>query len=339
MPNIHVLNPSLALDERYVNARRHLLIGAAQQVFAALEEASVDAMLLKGEATADALYPPAELRFISDVDVLVRMADLPRARALLRSLGYQPLMAGVRAHEVAPHAETWRRGSGAASVEIDLHTSFHGVNVDSEGLWECWWPKARGLLLGEQRVAAPGLASSLLIVALHRNRSADATAAVRDLELAMRQRIEVWSLAAAQARVLQCETTMAAGLLRHPAGADLLRRLGIDATVTRREAFFQQRARGQSSLGLGWYDWAQLQGRRARIRRLSEELWLSPTALRLYYPYAERNRNWAALARSQRMVDLLRRSPRGLLQAFGPHLCKAGHPNRRQLGKGMKRWP
>ena len=199
-------------------------------------------MLIEGAATAQALYPPAEVRPTRAADVLVQTGDLIRTDGVLRALGYRPTPE-FRAHEAAQHDRTWTRGGGQVTVEVNLHTSFRGVTVSPAILWDCWWGQARSISMGHGlNVAAPSLTTTALIVAVLRDRSAEGSVAVRDLDLAIELlEVDVWRAAAAQARHLGCESTMAAGVLRHPKGASLLLKLGISAELTRREALYRHR--------------------------------------------------------------------------------------------------
>ena len=304
------------LDARYVNARRKLLAAAAAQFLGSLRAARIDGMLIKGEATALSLYPSTELRLMRDIDVLVRKSDEFRTENVLRNLGYRPTLADVRGHEVADHSRPWTRGVGATVVEVDLHTSFHGVRVSSDELWGCWRPPAQALRIGDDEFIAPSLATTVLIVALHRNRSPEGSAACRDLELAIEVAgLDIWRDAAAQARRLDCESTMTAGLLLHPRGEALLSQLGMSTHLSRRESLLGDPGRGS---GLGWYDWSQLPTWAERSRRLRQEVWPSHAGLVVVYPYAGRGGWRIPLARTQRFFDLLRTAPQGLYRAFRP---------------------
>lgn len=304
------------LDARYINARRKLLAAGAAQFLGALTAARIDSMLIKGEATAQTLYPSTEVRLMRDIDVLVQKSDQPRTENVLRDLGYEPTLANVRGHEVADHSRPWTRGVGATVVEVDLHTSFHGVRASSAELWACWRPIAESLRIGDEMVVAPSFATTVLIVALHRNRSPEGSAACRDLELAIEVAgLDVWTEAAAQARVLDCESTMTAGLLLHPAGEALLSQLGMSTRLSRRESLFGSPGRGS---GLGWYDWSQLPTWGERSRRLRQEVWPSDAGLVVVYPYAVRGGWRIPVARIQRFFDLVRTAPQGLYRAFRP---------------------
>ena len=72
--------------------RQHLF-GVQQlcSLLAAFDRASVPVIPLKGPALGEALYRDPGLRPFTDLDLLVRRADVARAVALLSNLGYRAL--------------------------------------------------------------------------------------------------------------------------------------------------------------------------------------------------------------------------------------------------------
>src|SRR4051794_21744115 len=95
----------------------------AAEVIAALAERGVDSMLVKGPATARALYAGGAARSYGDCDVLVSEEDVPAAGAVLADLGFAHLFdedAGI-ARELL-HGHTWVRPRDRATV--DLHWTF-----------------------------------------------------------------------------------------------------------------------------------------------------------------------------------------------------------------------
>jgi hypothetical protein len=72
--------------------RQHLLgVAALHALLDAFEGASIPVIPLKGPALGEALYAEPGLRPFTDLDLLVRRADVPRAVELLVTLGYRPL--------------------------------------------------------------------------------------------------------------------------------------------------------------------------------------------------------------------------------------------------------
>lgn len=137
-----------ALRVAWVSARRSYLLGAGQlsELLAAFEGRRVPVMLLKGPALAAALYRDPGMRPFTDLDLLVRSADLPRALRVLSGLGYGPLEAGDSlSHELRwRHAATFVKGKPRlGEFPVDLHWAlldYPGVTsagaVDAQGFWD-----------------------------------------------------------------------------------------------------------------------------------------------------------------------------------------------------------
>jgi hypothetical protein len=123
---------------------------------AALREAGIETVTLKGMALANTVYREPGLRPMADVDLLVRPGDHAVALATLRELGYRtPGEAADRLGASRSFAELVRDGA-----RIDLH--WHAarylrfesvVEIDHDGLWR----RARPLVAqgGSSRMPAP----------------------------------------------------------------------------------------------------------------------------------------------------------------------------------------
>lgn len=104
--------------------RRHLLGSASlRAVLASLAQAGVPALPLKGPVLAEALYDPPEERPFTDLDLLVRRADVPAALGVLAALGYRHLPGGRPLEHEVGHAAgaVFVREDDPVSVPIDLH--------------------------------------------------------------------------------------------------------------------------------------------------------------------------------------------------------------------------
>jgi hypothetical protein len=136
------------LRAAWVAARRQHLSGLQQlsDVVLAFESEGVAVIPLKGPVLAEALYPDPGLRPFTDLDLLIRRDDLPRALAILTTLGYRHLGAGrPLAHELAyagAAAFVGPAGSGG-DLPLDLHWELvdhpgagRGGAMDPREIWE-----------------------------------------------------------------------------------------------------------------------------------------------------------------------------------------------------------
>ena len=110
------------LDRALVDATaRHVLFSAElARLLKEFERAGVPVIPLKGLALADTLYPHPALRPATDIDVLIRRADLETVDALLQRLDYRRL---ADAHSFAFDAAHDRATlyEAPSGVHVDLH--------------------------------------------------------------------------------------------------------------------------------------------------------------------------------------------------------------------------
>jgi Uncharacterised nucleotidyltransferase len=123
------LIPAPALDvlrSRYhANARKTLwFTSELLRVVDHLDAAGIRALPYKGPTLAQALYGAVTERQFGDLDILVDPTDVPKAKAALRELGYQP---GI---DLAPREEQ-------AYIETGYEYSFKAMNGQS--LLELQW--------------------------------------------------------------------------------------------------------------------------------------------------------------------------------------------------------
>ncbi len=128
------------------------------------QAAGLPTLVLKGAALAPLYYPHPGLRPMTDVDVLVRVGDVPAAIALLGTMGWTPA-APMHAEHSLPvtHAHPFQ---GPAGRQLDLHWHV---------LWECcepdadddFWAAAQALSIGGVPTLALGAADQLLHVVVH----------------------------------------------------------------------------------------------------------------------------------------------------------------------------
>ncbi|MCU0755139.1 MAG: nucleotidyltransferase family protein [Xanthomonadales bacterium] len=136
---------------------------ALQRIGAALEDAGVDALLLKGEAWSRTIYPVYGVRSRCDCDIWVRRTQRDHAIGILRGLGI---------HEVRPYAcagevltpEALFRGMG---LNVDLHWQLSTLSPLCRGLdfERCWKSAVPVPNLSPWRMLGP--VESLLHAAVH----------------------------------------------------------------------------------------------------------------------------------------------------------------------------
>ena len=146
----------------WVSGRRQHLLGVEQLsgVLSAFEREGLPVLTLKGPALAEMLYRDPGLRPFTDLDLLIRAADVSRAVLLLSALGYRHLDIG----NSLPYELAWRHAASFVSAEnrpghlpIDLHWGLldsPGIapapEIDLQEIWgravkvEAWEQPARG---------------------------------------------------------------------------------------------------------------------------------------------------------------------------------------------------
>ncbi len=124
------------------NARRNLLLTAKLlKLLALLDAGGVRAVPFKGPLLALSAYGDSAMRQFADLDLLIRPADVPRARALLVEQGYAPQFSLDEGQEAKfirrrnEHLFTNER----EGVYVDLHWSLSPrwlhPDTDGEGIW------------------------------------------------------------------------------------------------------------------------------------------------------------------------------------------------------------
>ena len=144
-----------ALKAQYLRAwsENQRAIEVALPLVRALDEARIDAVVLKGLAMIARFYRDAGARPMADVDVLVRPADVSRARDAATGLGWRPryeLTAGFRR---VKHAGPFDHPAGVA---CDLHWRLFEESGAARADAELWaaaqWTEFQGARL---RVLSP----------------------------------------------------------------------------------------------------------------------------------------------------------------------------------------
>ena len=127
----------------YFTARLQADLG---QILRAFAEDGIETMVLKGGVLAEAVYGNPALRWMADLDLLVRENDICLADRRLRSLGWTPLE-GQYSHHLPPYAREGSRGV----VELHRHVMY-GPQFFKE--IEELWRRARPIrVAGEDALA------------------------------------------------------------------------------------------------------------------------------------------------------------------------------------------
>jgi hypothetical protein len=152
------------------NALRNVTL--AHDLAALLERlaaAGVDAMPIKGPVLAISAYGDLALREFGDLDIVVRAADLARARELFAAWGFEPATplttAGERALLASDH-HIPLVGPGAR-LTVELHWSLDNLRPGSRLDGEWVWANARRVPLLGREVSALSWSALLVYLCVH----------------------------------------------------------------------------------------------------------------------------------------------------------------------------
>jgi len=205
--------PWLAQAQRRYYAtmlRNTALADELLHILAAFRQAGVAALPVKGLVLAETLYGSLALRPLGDLDVLVRPADLPRARAALGELGFAQAKEPGYENAYHPyHDPPYYRRAVGGPICLELHWGLwasHFFQLETDALWRRAVPaQIHGATLS---ILSPE--DTLLHLAIHRSRSALRLRFVCDVgELLRRHRATLdWEYLLAQAQAAGARTTM-----------------------------------------------------------------------------------------------------------------------------------
>jgi hypothetical protein len=164
------VNTAVAADY-YAAARRYVARAERlREALSALRDAVVPVVVLKGMALAEPLYGNPALRPMEDIDLLIAAADVERAHAALRALGYRtpPSFADDLAHRAASMFDR-PDPSGGPPARLDVHWSL--VDGKSSPVAARWgagvWQRTAPAALGADRVTVLGPTDALLHACVH----------------------------------------------------------------------------------------------------------------------------------------------------------------------------
>jgi hypothetical protein len=213
------------------DVRRRLELEAAGiQAMAALRDADIDVLLLKGPVTLRWLYD-GEARTFVDIDLLVAPTSFGPARVALRALGYE----AVTSCPVGGEQELVRATDGAT---IDLHRALKEVHLAPEAAWRILWSHREPFDLHGRRIDVLGEPARLFHLCSHALTSGATKVKTRDdLARGVAREGASWTGALGVARALDSVDTMQTSLLLYggDAGRALGAALGLEASVSRGE--------------------------------------------------------------------------------------------------------
>ncbi len=142
----------LSLARQAHDRRNRDIAAQLAELLAECHRRHIPVIVLKGALLAPLAYPAAALRPMNDIDLLFQPDDLPRAAALLESLGYR---GKTKAADMGPgitkHLSTYRRSGNHASTpnpylsaggdrmvepHLSLEESWFGLKADiTPGVW------------------------------------------------------------------------------------------------------------------------------------------------------------------------------------------------------------
>lgn len=168
-PNVPFEVASFFKETNARSLAQHLLLsGHLAKIVGAFQEHEIETIALKGFTLQRAIYPQAGLRPSSDIDLMVRRSDLPRAEELLRSLGFVTPVEQARREEFETyhhHLAPYVHATTGAMVEIHWHIVSPSApySIDVDGLFR----RAEDLLVDgvTYRVLSP--ADRLLHISMH----------------------------------------------------------------------------------------------------------------------------------------------------------------------------
>src|SRR5713101_6911844 len=125
------------------NARQTLwLTRELLRILEHLESDGIAALPFKGPVLAEILYGNVALRQFSDLDVLIREADMPKIKAALVELGYEPgielMQREERAYLASGYEYTFDSAHGRNLLEVQwqILPRFYSVDFDVDDFFD-----------------------------------------------------------------------------------------------------------------------------------------------------------------------------------------------------------
>jgi hypothetical protein len=297
-----------AVDRKSMNYSLHLAAHSFEidkvtaEVSAALDDASLPNVLLKGPGIATWLYPGEEPRLYGDTDLLVRRKDWEQVMEVVEGLGFKDDL-GPLEH---PRMETgagypYARDSDGAGV--DLHYTLFGVGAAPEALWDAFIETSVLEPVGGRRIPLPSRPARLMHIALHAVQHGGEAweKPMRDLEqgIAKAGKSE-WEDALRLAERLDAATTFSTGLRLLPQGRQLAEEIGAKYAESSKDVL----RLGQVPMAEGFQELASTPGLAAKAKIILREMVPSAEFMRWWSPLARRGAVGLALTYCWRPIWL-----------------------------------
>ncbi|MGY1769913.1 nucleotidyltransferase family protein [Blastococcus sp. SYSU D00813] len=283
-----------------------LLDDACRSIAQHLARAEIDFVMLKGATIAGWLYDDPTQRTYVDLDVLVAPDTEAATVRALAELGYRPLLDVATLAALSPEEQPLQNRHG---VDVDLHVTLTGIRVDRSEAWRILRVETVPWQWAGTTVPALSVPARTMHLALHLAQKglADEKAA-RDLQLGLaRVDDDTWRAAADLAERLDALDAFTAGLTLLPAGAALVRRLGLTGP-SHVETRMRAASASHSALVLERAAMAKTWG--SRLKLASNLLFPSAEWFRFAQPERTRTTGGLLRARVARPVQVLARMPR-----------------------------
>jgi hypothetical protein len=177
LASLFIQRPDRAPDDQFIALGRQVYFdtlrrnlqreaGAATAI-AALQNAGIDTLLLKGAAVNASVHASRGVRDMSDVDVLVRAAQVGRAVETLSAAGWQ-IDNGGSASVIVKESRVHHAWSLSRSGDdhLDLHWRPIASRADP-AVTEAFWARAKPAAIGGAPTRVPDPADLLLLTCTH----------------------------------------------------------------------------------------------------------------------------------------------------------------------------
>lgn len=225
-----------ALRRQYATLIRNTTLAEAMnEVLAALRQVGVAGIPVKGVVLAETLYGGLGMRSLGDLDVLVRPADLPAARAQLRALGFAPAPHPSFDDLEHPfHDPPYYRPAAGGAVCLELHWGLWSSRFFHLGI-DTLWQRSVAAQINGSAVQILSPEDTLLHLAIHRSRSPLRLRFVCDIAELLRKHGAAldWSYVLEQAQAAGARTalflalTLARDLLDAQPASSILQQLRV----------------------------------------------------------------------------------------------------------------